>query len=252
MKDLNIIRVKKSSNYVMLNKQFFNNKNLSLKAKGLLGYLLSLPDDWIIYVSELVNHHRDGRDSIHTTINELIRNNYMYREKIRDRGKIKGICYKVFETPQNTTSEPETGFPYTGKPYTENPHLLINNITNNKQRKITQKYKSVNSIFDVLLKKNIKKDSDLYKSVVEVLTNFKKITGKRPGENDVNAVIEILSNVEGQKVNITRRQKIILKTISDIQAVDPHKKINSMNYFKTAIINKFKDIPVFKLNNKLY
>jgi len=247
MKDLNIIRVKKSSNYVMLNKQFFNNKNLSLKAKGLLGYLLSLPDDWKIYVSELTQHHKDGKYSIHATINELIKNNYMHRERIRKKGKITGMCYKVFETPQNTTLEPETSFPYM-----ENQHLLINNITNKKYNKITQKYKSVNSIFDVLLKKNIKKDSDLYKLVVEVLTNFKKITGKKPNENDVNTVIEILSHVEGQKVNIARREKIIIQTISEIQAANPDKKINSMNYFKIAIINKFKDIPVFKLNNKLY
>ena len=171
----------------------------------------------------------------------------MLRSLVGSEMCIRDRCYKVFETPQNTTLEPETSFPYM-----ENQHLLINNITNNKQHKITQKYKSVNSIFDVLLKKNIKKDSDLYKSVVEVLTNFKKTTGKRPGENDVNAVIEILSHVEAQKVNMARREKIIIQTISEIQTANPDKKINSMNYFKTAIINKFKDIPVFKRNNKLY
>ena len=53
------------------------NKNLSFKAKGLFVYLLSLPDDWELYKSELKDHSKDKRVSIDLALNELIENGYL-------------------------------------------------------------------------------------------------------------------------------------------------------------------------------
>ena len=89
----NIMRVCKDKDnpYILLNKEFLMNNKLSLKAKGLLTYLLSLPDNWKIYVNELTNNHKDGRDSITSAINELIENNYIVRKKIIEKGKYNYI-----------------------------------------------------------------------------------------------------------------------------------------------------------------
>lgn len=120
MDNVNIIRVQKDKDnpYVVVNKIFLNENRLSLKAKGLLAYLLSLPDNWKIYIKELEKHHKDGRESISTAINELIKYKYMHRIRVREKGQFKGYCYKVYEKPVNIYNVTENGFSVNGK--TEN------------------------------------------------------------------------------------------------------------------------------------
>jgi hypothetical protein len=120
-----IKRAKRNTPFVQIDKTPLQDKNLSLKAKGLLAYLLSLPDNWQIYVSELQNHSKDGRDSTTTALNELIENKYVLREKKREKGKFKGYEYTVSDTP--FTEKPKTV-----KPKTENNELIITNNNNNK------------------------------------------------------------------------------------------------------------------------
>ena len=120
-----IFRVVKDENssYVMLNKEFINDKDLSLKAKGLLTYLLSLPNDWKIYEKEIVKHSKDGKDSIKTAIKELINNGYIKRELSRDKlGKIQGYDYNVYEKSIQS-GKPVDGKPVNGKPATTNNNL---------------------------------------------------------------------------------------------------------------------------------
>ena len=118
----NIIRVKKDKDnpYVLINKNFLNDENLSWKAKGLLAYLLSLPDDWEIYISELQKHSTDGRDSTSNAIKELIKNAYIDRKEIRTEGRFKSI-YTVFESKSTVTCFPyRYGFTVTEKPLRKN------------------------------------------------------------------------------------------------------------------------------------
>ena len=63
--------IKKENPFVTIDKTCLKDDRLSWKAKGLLCYLLSLPDDWDIYVSELINHAFDGRDSTAAGLREL-------------------------------------------------------------------------------------------------------------------------------------------------------------------------------------
>ena len=108
-----MFRVEKDRNnpYVVLNKEFLNDINLSIKAKGLLAYLLSLPNDWQIYENELVQHHKDGRDSVKAAIKELMNNWYISRTRIRDEfGHLKCYEYRVYE------SSHQNGLSNVGKP----------------------------------------------------------------------------------------------------------------------------------------
>lgn len=95
-----IIRVQKNKDnpYVMINKECIKDDNLTWAAKGLHTYLLSLPDDWTIYVNELVKHTSAGRDHTYTVIRELIKFGYMQRFEYRYKGQVISSEYIVYET----------------------------------------------------------------------------------------------------------------------------------------------------------
>ena len=124
---------------------FLKDPRLSWKAKGLIAYIQSLPENWILNIKDLCNRSTDGRDGIYSGIKELIK--YGYCEKTIGRnedGTISGCCYEicdkaVFEpqTEKPDTVKPETGKPYTAKPFTENPPLI--NTNSNKDLDVTIK-----------------------------------------------------------------------------------------------------------------
>ena len=94
------------------------NKNLSLKAKGLLSLMLSLPDEWDYTEMGLTTLSKDGRDSVRPTIKELELFGYLIRTRNRDeKGRLTDTVYDVFESPQNEIP------PQTEKPMLENPML---------------------------------------------------------------------------------------------------------------------------------
>ena len=133
------IREKKERDYTVINNTVLKDARLSWKAKGLFCYLLSLPEDWIIYQSELLNHATDGRESLRNAIQELEQLGYLQIEKKRDdRGHFTTI-YKVIENPNSTDETNESGKPDTGNPERESrcgktdagkPTLLNTNIPN--------------------------------------------------------------------------------------------------------------------------
>ena len=115
------ILVKKSSNFTTINNEFIFNKDMSLKAKGLLCHLLALPESWDLYVEEVEKWHKDKKDSIYSGFKELMKLGYVQRIQKREAGKFKGFDYIVFEKPKRDLSE-------TVLSETENPQLLNTNI----------------------------------------------------------------------------------------------------------------------------
>mgnify|MGYP001455794602 CR=1 FL=1 len=116
--------------YVMIRKEPLENESLSWKSKGILAYLLSLPDDWQIYESELVKHSTDGRDSLRSGIKELIELGYIERvRKQGSDGKFAGYNYTVYENPTRV-GKTNNGKTENGKSNTTNNNLTNNNITN--------------------------------------------------------------------------------------------------------------------------
>ena len=123
-----IKREKRSTPFVQIDKRPLQNKELSWKAKGILAYILSLPDNWQLYLNELKEHATDGRDSTSSGFKELIEAGYIVKSRIRKAGQFKGFDYIVSETPQTDspkTENPKTVKPKTVKPKTENPQLII-------------------------------------------------------------------------------------------------------------------------------
>ncbi len=126
-----IVRVKhtKENPYIILNRDALWDKNLSLEAVGLWARLLSRPDDWTFYVSELCKTCRCGETKMLRMLKELIKHGYVYRvqNKAPD-GKFTGYEYYVFE--KSSTHEeikiifPHLDFPDTGLPGLANQGLL--------------------------------------------------------------------------------------------------------------------------------
>ena len=118
--------------FTTINNEFIFNKNLSLKAKGLLCHLLALPNDWKLYVEEVEKWSTDGKSAIYSAFKELTSNGYMKREQIRDKGKIVSWDYIVFEKPHTDFQEIE-------KLDVENQPLLNTNIKLNTNKTNTER-----------------------------------------------------------------------------------------------------------------
>lgn len=142
------IRVNKTTNYTIMSNVFLRDKRLSLKAKGLLALMFSLPEEWNYSVDGLTTLSADGKDSIATAITELEKYGYLIRTQAKDNnGKFAGYVYDVYEEPQ--TEIPFTENPSTVKPITENrPQIntyIINKEEVNKEDKHTHPYNSPKS-----------------------------------------------------------------------------------------------------------
>ena len=116
-----VYRVEKTHDYTVMANHHLRDERLSLKAKGLLSMLLSLPYDWEISIRGLASIVTDGVGAVQTGINELIEAGYIVRRRQHaDTGAFAGFEYIIHEIPP-CTENPYTANPYTGKPYTENP-----------------------------------------------------------------------------------------------------------------------------------
>lgn len=116
-----VYRVEKTHDYTVMANHHLRDERLSLKAKGLLSMLLSLPDDWEISIRGLASIVTDGVGAVQTGINELIEAGYIVRRRQHaDTGAFAGFEYIIHEVPP-CTENPYMANPYTGKPYTENP-----------------------------------------------------------------------------------------------------------------------------------
>lgn len=126
------IRVEKSKNFTTINNEFIFNRNLSLKAKGLLCHLLALPNDWKLYIEEMEKWHKDGKKAIYSAFKELTKSGYMKREQRRSNGKFEGYDYIVYEIPYCQKRNTE-------KRNAENGTLLNTNIKLNTNNTKTER-----------------------------------------------------------------------------------------------------------------
>lgn len=101
---MSIFRVEKNANYVVMNRTALNDKNLSWKAKGIIAYMLSMPDDWVFYINELTKHSTDGEKSFRSGLKELKDNGYVKRKPVREGNKIVSWETIVSEIPNNGVS----------------------------------------------------------------------------------------------------------------------------------------------------
>ena len=151
-----VFRVEKTRNYTVMSNHHLRNAALTLKAKGLLSQMLSLPENWNYTLKGLSHINRESVEAIRTAVLELEEAGYITRRQTRDdKGKMGNIEYTVYELPQGKSEPPQGGepapepktplcdFPITDNPITGNPTTVFptseNPTQSNKEKAIKEK-----------------------------------------------------------------------------------------------------------------
>ena len=138
-----VFRVEKNKGYTVMSNHHLRNKELSLKAKGLLSQMLSLPEDWDYTLAGLSLINREKIDAIREAVRELENAGYIQRSRERDeKGRLRGTTYVIYEQPPKldlptlekpTLDNPTLEKPMLEKPTLENPTQLNKDISSKEQ-----------------------------------------------------------------------------------------------------------------------
>ena len=148
-----VFRIERTRDYTVMSNHHLRDKALSLKSKGLLSMMLSLPEDWNYTTRGLAKICKEGVDAIGGALRELESAGYIVRHQLRDRqGRISDTEYVIYEqpqpkapdTPQPDTASPDTENPYLADPDTEKPAEL--NIEKSRTQKTNTQGSSTDSI----------------------------------------------------------------------------------------------------------
>ena len=148
-----VFRIERTRDYTVMSNHHLRDKALSLKSKGLLSMMLSLPEDWNYTTRGLAKICKEGVDAIGGALRELEAAGYIVRHQLRDRqGRISDTEYVIYEQPQPKapdmpqpdTASPDTENPYLADPDTEKPAEL--NIEKSKTQKSNTQGSSTDSI----------------------------------------------------------------------------------------------------------
>ena len=122
-----VFRVERNTGYTVMSNHHLRNKELTLKAKGLLSQMLSLPEDWDYTLAGLSHINREKIDAIREAVKELEKAGYIVRSRERDeKGRLRGADYVIYEQPQPREPEAATSGeqpPISDLPTLENPTL---------------------------------------------------------------------------------------------------------------------------------
>jgi len=150
-----VFRIEKTKDYTVMSNHHLRDKELSLKAKGLLSLMLSLPESWDYTLAGLAIICQDGISSVRSGVSELEKQGYLSRRRIREaNGQLGDVEYTILEVPAKTVGSqsahgagapPVCGNPISEKPICENP-ILVNPTYDNHTQLITDKSNTKESI----------------------------------------------------------------------------------------------------------
>ncbi len=138
-------KINKTSDFTIMSNYHLRDRNLSLKAKGLLSFMLSLPENWDYSMKGLVTICKENKDAIRSALNELKLNHYLEIEPARgENGKFE-YNYLIYEKPfkmrVNSRNSPSTDYPYTVEPNTDNtPQINTNEQIDEIDKTVSSKF----------------------------------------------------------------------------------------------------------------
>ncbi|MDW8515083.1 conserved phage C-terminal domain-containing protein [Priestia flexa] len=177
---MGICRVSKNKNYVVMNRTALNDERLSWKAKGIIAYMLSMPDDWTFYIEELVKHSTDGEASFRSGFKELKTHGYVKRYPLREGNRITGWETVVHEVPQDDSLDGE--FQQVENLHVENEDVENEDVENQRLLSTdSTKYLSKPNTDDT-------KDNIPFKEIVSYL-NVKTSTAYKPSSKKTKQLI---------------------------------------------------------------
>ena len=193
---MSVVRVHKNANFTVMSNFHFKEKKMSLKAKGLLSLMLSLPDDWDYSIAGLATLSKDGKDSLMSALGELEKFGYLERKRLtNDKGQFAGVEYNIFEEPQK-------------KPIAEKPNQASSNEDNsNSENPAQSNTNSINYLYDLLFTELSTKDVELialYREYIKMREDMNApLTG--PG------LIKLIARTERMSNGNVKVQKVLLE-----------------------------------------
>lgn len=209
-----VIRTIKNENYTTMCNTHLRDKNLSLKAKGLLSMMLSLPDKWHYSVKGLEGICKESKNTINSVLNELEDNNYLVRRRRYCNGKISEWEYIIFENNENHDEE----LLHLKNEDIENEDIEIQDIENRDVYKITKELSTKELNTNEYKEKNIKKES--VNSVIAEYTENKDL------QDALHGFVEM--RTKARKPLTVRAMKLSLNVLDNL-AVDDVTKIAIVN-----------------------
>ena len=207
---MSVFRVEKTKGYTVMSNHHLRNHALSLKAKGLLSQMLSLPENWDYTLQGLAQINKESIDAIREAVRELERAGYIKRSRERDeRGCLRGTVYTIYEQPH---AEPTPEEPTQEKPALDNPTLekpALDNPTLEKPMLDKPTLENPTQLNTESTKKRKRQSKDL--SITDSIpfpSGFPDVTAQKRTE---------------AKESFERYRDLILENIDyDVLASDPH------------------------------
>ena len=176
-----VFRVHKNKNYITMGKHHLKEKDMSLKAIGLLSLMLSLPEDWDYSVAGLTAIRSESKNTINGVLQELEKFGYLVRTQMRNtKGIITGYNYDIYE-------EPQTKNPGLENPYLENPDMENWDQLNNSNNRITKELNNNKRTFQKPTQEELKtyiKENGLIVNAQEFMDYYES-NGWKVGRNNM-------------------------------------------------------------------
>jgi hypothetical protein len=229
---MSVIRVQKNKNYSVMSNRHLKNKNLSLKAKGLLSVMLSLPNDWNYTIGGLVAISKENETTIKTTLNELKQNGYLTVTKLNPNQSKTGrfeYIYDVFENPNQKQEGKKQGIESLGVENLDVDTLSVESLDLYKDTNIP----STNELNTN--ESSTKEYKETYVSIVDSYTNNQEL------KEALESFVDMRKKIKGFTIDAL---KLNLKKLDKL-AIDDYTKIEIVNQ---SVMNSWKSF--FELNNK--
>ena len=223
-----VFRIERTKDYTVMSNYHLRDKSLSLKAKGLLSQMLSLPEDWDYTLTGLSIINRESKDAIRSAVNELEQAGYIRRHQTVDaKGKFSVNEYVIYEQPQPRPSgtglgrpdgsisgqpslayplseNPTTGNPSTENPSPENPTQLNIDITSTEESNndlstidsipSSDTRPSVLAALDAKRRETEYRDMNLYREIIKENIEYDILLENLPYNHDqINEMVELIA-----------------------------------------------------------
>ena len=222
-----VIRVNNTKGFTVMRNYHFQDKEISLKAKGLLGLMLSLPSNWDYSVNGLVAIVKENKAAVQTALKELEEHKYLKRTRVQDETGRFDYIYDIYEKPYDKlpcTENQCTDIQCTEVQCTENqPQINTNKQSTNKQNTKelnTNEYKE----------KNIKKES--VNSVISSYTENKDLQDALHDFVDMRTKARKPLTVRAMKLSLNELDKLALDDVTKIAIVNQSIMHNWLTFYK--------------------
>lgn len=223
---MSVIRTIKNENYTTMCNTHLRDKNLSLKAKGLLSMMLSLPDKWHYSVKGLEGICKESKNTINSVLNELEDNNYLVRRRRYCNGKISEWEYIIFENNENHDEE----LLHLKNEDIENEDIEIQDIENRDVYKITKELSTNRLNTNEYKEKNIKKES--VNSVIAEYTENKDLQDALHDFVDMRTKARKPLTVRAMKLSLNELDKLAVDDVTKIAIVNQSIMHNWLTFYK--------------------